>query len=41
MKALSDPIVIGLMIFNVVMIVGYFSAKWQKKYEREHEKHSA
>ena len=38
MKALSDPIVIGLTAFAAVMINGYFSAKWQAKYEHEHEK---
>ena len=26
MTALSDPIVIGLMIFNIVMLLGYFSS---------------
>lgn len=39
MKALSDPIVIGLLAFSGLMIIGYFSAKWQTKYEHEHEKH--
>jgi len=37
MKALSDPIVIGLTIFNVVMILGYFVSKWQAKYEHEQQ----
>ena len=38
MKALSDPIVIGLMIFNIVMIVGYFSSNWQAKYKQDRHK---
>ena len=33
MTALSDPIVIGLMIFNIVMLLGYFSSKWLKACE--------
>ena len=38
MKALSDPIVIGLMIFNIVMILGYFSSKWLQKCEHAYAK---
>ena len=37
MKAFLDPVAIGLMIFNIVMIVGYFSAKWQKKHSQGKE----
>ena len=33
MTALSDPIVIGLMIFNIVMLLGYLSSKWLKACE--------
>jgi len=38
MKALSDPIFIGTMVFNGVMILGYFSSKWQRKHMSEREK---
>ena len=38
MTALSDPIVIGLMIFNIVMLLGYFSSKWLKACEPEGKK---
>jgi len=38
MTALSDPIVIGLMIFNIVMLLGYFSSKWLKTCEIEVKK---
>jgi hypothetical protein len=38
MNALSGPIVIGLMIFNIVMIVGYFSSRWQDKYKQDRQK---
>ena len=33
MTAGSDPFVIGLMIFNIVMLLGYFSSKWLKACE--------
>lgn len=38
MTVLSDPIVIGLMIFNIVMLLGYFSSKWLKACEPEGKK---
>lgn len=38
MKALADPIFIGLMVFSGVMIVGYFSSKWQRKHMPDREK---
>lgn len=31
MNAFSDPFAIGVMIFGLAMIVGYFSMKWQDK----------
>ena len=38
MKALSDPIFIGTMVFSGVMILGYFSSKWQAKYRQDRQK---
>ena len=38
MTVLSDPIVIGLMIFNIVTLLGYFSSKWLKACEPEGKK---
>jgi hypothetical protein len=38
MKALSDPIFIGTMVFSGVMILGYFSSKWQRTHMQDRAK---
>ena len=38
MKALSDPIFIGTMVFSGVMILGYFSSKWTRTHMQDRAK---